>query len=356
MLGLAFVIGTIFGAVAHRQRFCTMGAIADWISSGDRERLSVWLFAIAIAMLGTQMLHAVALIDLTKSIYLSNQLNWLAHLFGGALFGFGMVFAGGCGSKNLLRLSSGNLKALVVLIVMGVVAFMTLKGILAYPRLWLNQLGSITLQDMPRLTDMASRLSHSATLGVICQGMAIALFAGAAWSSPGFRHWRPIASACVLGSCVIAAWYVSGHLGYLAEDPATLQEAFIATNSGKMEALSFVAPAAYLLDLLMMWSDASQHLTWGIAVMLGVVAGGFVSAWSGRQLRWEGFTTTADLADHLIGAVLMGFGGVTALGCSIGQGLSGIATLAPGSVITFFAIIAGAVAALRVQAWRIERE
>jgi uncharacterized membrane protein YedE/YeeE len=121
-----------------------------------------------------------------------------------------------------------------------------------------------------------------------------------------------------------------------------------------MEAFSFVAPYAYTLDLLMMWTDASKAVTFGVAAALGVIAGSFVTAVAGRSFRWEGFGNVEDTANHLVGAALMGFGGVTALGCTIGQGLSGLSTLAVGSMLAFIAIVCGAVAALRYQGWRME--
>ena len=158
------------------------------------------------------------------------------------------------------------------------------------------------------------------------------------------------------GLMVVAAWYVSGHLGYIAEHPETLEEAFIATNSGRMESLTFVAPQAYTLELLMLWSDTSRTMTFGIATALGVIAGSF--AWSilTKGFRWEGFASVEDTASHLIGAALMGFGGVVAMGCTVGQGITGFSTLALGSIVTFIAIVAAAAATLKFQYWRLMRE
>ncbi len=150
-------------------------------------------------------------------------------------------------------------------------------------------------------------------------------------------------------------WWVSGQLGHVAEDPNTLQEAFVATNSQRMEALSFVAPVAYTLDWLMFFSDKSKLLTLGIVSTAGVVVGSAAVAQLSRSFRWEGFRNAADTADHLIGAALMGVGGVTALGCTIGQGLSGVSTLSLTSFVALASIVGGAVAALRFQIWRIER-
>ena len=156
----------------------------------------------------------------------------------------------------------------------------------------------------------------------------------------------------VLGAIVAGGWYVTGHLGHLAEDPRTLEEAFIATNSGRPESYSFVAPVAYTLELLLLWSDQSRIVTFGIAGVLGMAAGSAAMALATRSFRWEGFASTEDLVNHIVGGVLMGFGGVTALGCTIGQGLTGISTLAIGSFIALAAIVAGCATALKYQYWR----
>jgi uncharacterized membrane protein YedE/YeeE len=146
---------------------------------------------------------------------------------------------------------------------------------------------------------------------------------------------------------------VSGVVGYVAEDPQTLQEAFVATNTGRMESFSFVAPLAYSLEYLMFWTDKSKIVTYGIASAIGVIAGSAAYALVTRTFRWEGFRDAEDTANHVVGGILMGFGGITALGCTIGQAITGISTLALGSFLTFFAIVAGSAATMKYQYWRM---
>jgi hypothetical protein len=164
-----------------------------------------------------------------------------------------------------------------------------------------------------------------------------------------------IVGGIIIGAVIVGGWYVSGHIGYLAEDPATLEEKFVATNSGRIESFSFVAPVAYTLELLLLWTDQSRVVTFGIAAVLGMLAGAFAMALATRTFRWESFANAEDLGNHLVGGVLMGFGGVTALGCTIGQGLTGLSTLALGSFLTFFAIIGGCLATVKLQLWRMDR-
>jgi len=175
-------------------------------------------------------------------------------------------------------------------------------------------------------------------------------------ASREFRTFDNLLGGIVVGLVVVAGWYLSGHLGYLAEDPNTLEEKFYATNSGRMESMSFVAPLAYLLELLTLWSDKSRVMTFGIASALGVAAGSLVHALATGSFRLESFRDAEDLITHLLGGVLMGFGGVLAVGCTIGQGLSGVATLAVGSFLAWFSIIAGAALTMKIQYWRLMRQ
>jgi hypothetical protein len=180
-------------------------------------------------------------------------------------------------------------------------------------------------------------------------GMAMLAFV---FSDKRFRsNAGHVVSSLVLGTLVVAAWYLTGHIGH-GENPDTLETVYFATNTRTIESMSFVAPAAFSLELLMLWTDKSMQITFGIATVIGVVLGSFVYAISTRQFRWEGFASMEDLRTQLFGAMLMGFGGVTALGCTIGQGLSGVSTLALGSFIALTGIMGGAVATMKFQVWR----
>jgi len=357
ILFLAFGLGAAFGALSQKTHFCTMGAVADIINMEDWSRMRMWLLAIAIAILGSAALHGAGLIDLGKSIYRTPTLTWLSHLIGGLFFGIGMVLASGCGARTLTRVGAGNLKSLVVFLVLGVTAYMTMRGVLGVLRVNTLDTIAITLpggQDIPALLAAAGMAPNTAlAVGALAIGGGLLAFC---FARRDFITLDNLLGGLAVGIIVIGGWYVSGHLGYLAEDPDTLQEAFLATNSGRMESLTFVAPQAYTLELLMLWSDSSRKLSFGIALALGVIAGSTLWALVTRQFRWEGFRDIADLVRHLAGGALMGFGGVTAMGCTIGQGVTGVSTLALGSFITLLAIVAGAAATLKYEYWRLMRE
>jgi uncharacterized membrane protein YedE/YeeE len=359
---LAFALAFAFGAVANRVNFCTMGAVTDVVHVGDWRRMRMWLLAIAVAIAGVAALDAAGQVDFGKTIYTTSQVPWMSCIVGGFLFGFGMTLASGCGSKTLIRIGAGNLKSLVVLIVLAISAYMTLKGLFALLR--------VNALDPFRFDTAAFGAAHSDLPSVVAAlsgggatiraGVALAFAAAVAAFVLANRDFRAsgamIAGGLVIGAIVVGGWYVSGHLGYVAENPKTLEEAFVATNSGKAESFSFVAPVAYLFELLMLWSDQSRIVTFGIAGVLGMLTGSAAVALATRTFRWEGFASIEDLVNHMAGGVLMGFGGVTALGCTIGQGLTGISTLALGSCLALAGIIAGCVTALKYQYWRIEAD
>jgi uncharacterized protein len=353
--GGAFALAFVFGAVGNKTNFCTMGAVSDWVNMGSLSRMRMWLLAMAVAILGASALAAAGLVDFSKSIYTGANLTWLSHLVGGFLFGVGMTLGSGCGSKTLIRVGAGNLKSLVVYVFLGIAAYMTLKGILGAFRVGVLEKVTVTLssgQDLPSLLSTIFPLSKNQSMTLLALLVAGALLAFV-YKSREFRSsFDYTLGGVVTGLVVVGGWYVSGVLGYVAEDPNTLQEAFAGTNSGRMESFSFVAPLAYTLEYLMFWTDKSRIVTYGIASAAGVIAGSAAYALASRRFRWEGFRDAEDTANHIAGGLLMGFGGITALGCTIGQGISGISTLAVGSILTFVAIVAGSAATLKYQYWR----
>lgn len=359
VLWAAFILSAVFGAIAQRTHFCTMGAISDVVNMGDWTRARQWGLAVGVAMIGFGVLAFLGVIDPSKTLYASNRWIWLSAAVGGLMFGFGMVLASGCGSKTLVRVGAGNLKSLVVFLVLGVAAFATLKGITAVARV--NTVDRVAL-EFASGTSLADWAAAATGMRAAVMGLVLSLVIGGAlavWALAGFmkaeHRFDNLLAGIGIGAVVAAMWWVSGKVGYVAEHPDTLQEAFLRTNSGRAEALSFVSPVAYTVDWLMFFSDKSKVLTMGIVSVFGVIAGSFIAAVAGKSFRWEGFGGTEDVANHLAGGVLMGVGGVTAMGCTIGQGLSGISTLSANSAVAVAGIILGAVAAFKYQMWRLDR-
>lgn len=353
-----FVLAFAFGAIANKTNFCTMGAISDIVNMGHWGRMRMWLLAIAVALIGTNLMYYLGWVDISKSVYQRPSLPWLSMLLGGGLFGVGMTIAAGCTNKNLVRVGGGSVRSLVVLTFLAISSYMTLKGLFGQWRasfldpiaIDLAALG-LSSQGLPhvisKLTGTPEKLALLTTTAIVGLGLLFFVFKDKRFRS----NLSLVIGSIVLGLLVAIGWYLTGHIGY-GENPDTLETVYFATNTRTLESMSFVAPTAYSLELLMLWTDKTLRVTFGIATVLGVVLGSFAYAVSTRQFRWEGFASMEDLRTQLIGAVLMGFGGVTAVGCTVGQGLSGVSTLAIGSFIALTGIVGGAVVTMKYQMWR----
>ncbi len=338
MAGLGLIIGAAFGATARLAEFCTLGAIADACLAADRRRLRSWLLAIAVAILLTQAMASGGLIDLDRAIYLTPDFSWFGAIVGGLCFGYGMALVGTCGYGSLVRLGSGDLRYLVGFIVLAVTAYMTLRGLFGVVRLSFIEPTNIQLDAVgsQSLVDVLAYLSNSSA--ELLRWPVVLLLVGGllvyCWQDAGFRQSRAaIFGGLAMGVLVSSGWFATGVLGADAFEPAPLRS------------LTFVTPVGEALVYLMTFTGATANF--GIGSVFGVVLGAFLVSWSKGELRIEGFDGRRELLRHLAGASLMGFGGVTALGCTIGQGLTGLSTLSLSAPIAFASIFVGAWAGLR---------
>lgn len=356
VLGLCFALSFAWGVLLQRSHFCTMGSISDVLLMGDTTRLRQWVLAIAVSMAGFGVMSWLGWISPLNTIYAAAQLNWLSLWLGGTLFGVGMVMSSGCVSKSLVRLGGGNLKSLLVLMSMGVFALASMRGLPAVWRVKGLDVFSIQLSNGPFAGQWLSAwlgwpLPES--IGILSIGVALCLLFWV-FKDRQFvcfsRIWPGLGTAVV----VLGVWWISGVYGFVPEHPETLEPVFLATASGRMESLSFTAPVAYWWDAFMYFSDGSKQVSLGMALAAGLLAGASFSARQQGSFRWEGFTQTPDFVFHLLGGALMGLGGVMALGCSIGQGLSGLSTLSWGSMLAVAGIVMGAVLTLQWQMRRAE--
>ncbi len=328
-----FAIGLVFGAVVQRTNFCTMGGISDLVLMGDGRRFRAWLLAMAVAIIGTQALSFGGVIDINKSIYLSANLGWLGAIIGGAMFGFGMTQTGGCANRTLVRLGSGNLKSLIVMVVLGIFAYMTLRGLLALPRLQIETTNidlttrGLRNQNLGEMAGAAIGLPAAPARAVAAAVLAL-LFLVICFKDASFRRSPAnIVAGLVVGLCAVGGWVVTG---VLAADEF---------NPVQLASVTFVAPAGESLQYLMTFTGST--INFGIAVIGGVITGSFLMAVATGSFRVESFVDRHDLTRHLGGAMLMGAGGVLALGCTIGQGVTGMSTLALGSMIAWLSILGG---------------
>jgi len=348
-----FGLGIVFGFIANKTNFCTMGAVSDVVNMGHWGRMRAWLLAIAVAMIGTNALAYLGYVDMSKTIYTGSTFPWLAYIVGGLCFGVGMTLAAGCANRTLVRVGGGNLRSVVVFIYLGFAAMVTLRGIFGAFRVNVLQAPAVTIQldhgqTLSALMYGVGGLSSNALQLAIASviGLAILIFV---YKDKGFRSSLDNnLSGLIIGLLVIGGWYITGHLGF-GENPDTLEMTYLGTNSHLAESMSFVAPTAYTLEYWAYWTDASNIVTFGVATIFGVGIGSFLYALITRSFRWEAFSSAQDMFYHIIGGTLMGFGGVTAMGCTIGQGITGVSTLSLGSFLALASIIAGSVITMKIQ-------
>ena len=335
---LGFALGLALGFVGRYGRFCTVGAIEDAIYGDDTRRLRAWGIAIAVAIAGTHALEVFADLDLSRSIYTGPRLEWGGAIIGGLLFGLGMAFVGTCGFGTLQRLGGGDLRSLVVFLVMAVTAMMTMRGLTGLARIQLIDPLSFQLPGgvSQRLQDLIG-LSGAAAAGLAFL-IAAALGAAACWQASFLRSSRYVVTGVAIGTIIVLGWWATGIAGFDEFD------------TRRVESFSFVAPLGETLLYLMLSSGLKPDFP--VGAVLGVISGAFIWTKSTGQFRWETPDDAREMRRHLFGAFLMGVGGITALGCTIGQGITGISTLSIGSMLAIVSILAGARIGLF---WLVER-
>lgn len=361
LLLAGFVIAVVFGAVVHKTHFCTMGGVSDWVNMGDTNRLRAWFLALTVALVGVLAMEALQLVvfDETRPPYRSGNFAWARYLLGGLLFGIGMTLASGCTSKNLVRLGAGSLKSLLVVLVAGYFAFLMTRtafyGIAFHS--WVQPIAvnlpaaGIKGQDVGSL--IGGLVGGDPRLVRLTLGTGLALvMLWLLFRSADFRASRDnILGGLGVGLCVAAAWYLTGGpLGQAVIEEVEWMD--LRPEGVGVQSYTFVNPLGETLYYLSQ-GGRPRLLTFGIVAVAGVVLGSLLHALFSRRFRIEWFTSLADFFRHMVGAVLMGVGGVLAMGCTIGQGITGASTLALGSFFALGAIILGSAATMKVLYYRM---
>jgi uncharacterized membrane protein YedE/YeeE len=328
------VIGLVYGAVGLLSGFCLMSSLRGWWAQGDSRLVRSYALALGVAIVATQLLAGNGMIDLAKSIYLQKSFSAALMFFGGLLFGYGMVLSNGCGSRALVLLGRGNLRSLVVVIVLGIAAQMTLKGLIAPARVVLLQASQTTpaIISLPALVSsfgVSETFARTLLASVLSGALIIFAFAHA----PFQRAWGQIAAGIIVGLLVAAGWFATGYHG--ADD----------FNPAPVTSLTFISPIADALQYAML--STGLTLNFGITLVAGVFLGSLVTALVTRRFHWEGYASPGHMLRSIGGAALMGSGGAMAYGCSVGQGLTGISTLALASFVAVAGILLGSAAGLR---------
>ena len=366
-----FSLAVVLGAVANKTNFCSMGGVSDWINFGDKNRLRSWILAMAVAILGINFLEYLGMIDMSLTTsndtsnppYRTPTFVWLRNVVGGFLFGIGMTLTSGCGHKTMVRLGGGNMKSVVVLIVMSMAASIMIFTSFDYLVFlqWMMPLSidftefGVSGQDLGSVIVGLSGLDAQPIvwfLAALAVGLAMLIWV---MKAADFRANRELLSAgLIVGLLVVMIWYLTaGSIGQaLLEELDFMDQRPYAAGA---QSFSFIAPAAHIAQYIYQ-GFSPVYLSFGIVLVVGVVVGSFLYTLIVRKLRLEWFASWSDFFNHVIGATLMGVGGILGMGCTIGQGITGVATLALGSFVTVIAIIAGSAGTMKYQYYRITKE
>ncbi len=378
LLWSVFGVAFVMGAIVNKTNFCTMGAVSDMVNMGDYSRFRAWLLAIIVAIVGMLILESSGMVDPNSSFppYRANQLIWAENLLGGFLFGIGMTLASGCGNKTLIRIGGGNIKSIVVFLIVGVIAYFmtspfpgsdqTLFSVLFYD--WIRPL-AISLdskQDLGSIFSSENPMQMRLALGsVIAFLIMIYIIKGKEFRTNP-EHWF---AGIAVGLAVLAGWYLSSSMLIDIPDEGeqyTLVEYYESwdmvsdTEEGKPaqgsplspQSFTFVNPMGQTIGYASSGLQTSL-LTFGILSVFGVILGSLAWSLVSKSFRIEWFFNFKDFLTHVIGAILMGFGGVLAMGCTIGQGITGLSTLAVGSLIAFAAIVFGSALTMKTQYYQM---
>jgi uncharacterized protein len=319
----AFGVGLAFGAVGRWSGFCLRGAVEDVLTKPEAPRARGFLLAIVVGLVAVQALVFAGVLDLSKAVVLPTSLFWGGALLGGLMFGIGMVLTGGCGTRMLVLAGGGNLRSVVVFVVFGFVAYATIRGILAPARAAMMAASSV---------DLAKQTLPLAVGGVVLITALAFIF----WRRVPARH---LVGGALIGLLVPLGYLVTGVLGGDEFEPATVESINITRGGGDS------------LIYLLTWTGSK--INFGIAFVGGVLVGAVIVAFAQRDFKLVGFAEPADMLRYALGGALMGAGGVLALGCTVGNGLTGIASLAPTSFIALPAMVLAAAATMK---WRWRKQ
>jgi uncharacterized membrane protein YedE/YeeE len=374
-----FIISVILGVVVNKTNFCTMGAVSDMVNMGDYGRFRAWLLAIATAVLSVTVLEYMGMVNVSDTFppYRGDQLIYAENILGGIIFGIGMTFASGCANKSLVRIGGGNVKSIFVFLTLGIVAYYmtnpfpnsdkTLYSLFFYD--WLNPLAVSldTKQDLGALISNGDPTNTRLILGlIVTAGLLFYVFKAAEFRS----NKDNIFGGIIIGLAITAAWYTSSNITVVADESNySLVEYYeewdmlAEDDEGKPavartlnpQSFTFVNPIGQTYGYIKDGFDSSL-ITFGLISVFGVVFGSFLWALVSRSFRFEWFVDFKDFLNHIVGAIFMGVGAVLALGCTIGQGITGLSTLALGSIITLVAIIFGSALTMKIQYYKIVYE
>jgi hypothetical protein len=328
LAGGGLFLGLVFGAVTQRSRFCMVAAVSNFALMRDYRQVHAYLAAVAVALIGTMALEWGQWVDIAQSGYRRPALNWGGALGGGLIFGFGSMLAGGCATRTLVRSAEGNVGSLIALLACALAAMAMLFGVLDPMRGWLAGHLSVYVPGGDASLSRLLRLPQwtvPAGMALICLGV---IFRLGDWR----RHAGLVVSGALVGLVIVAGWWLTGVAGLDPFEPAP------------PASVSLVAPLAR--DALYLSSGQLTGSLFAVFLVPGVVLGALASALASGAFRWTA-PHGSRVGACLTGGALMGIGAVLAGGCTVGQGITGLATASVASLVAAGGILTGMLIGLR---------
>lgn len=386
------ILSVILGAVVNKTNFCTMGAVSDLVNMGDKGRMRAWVLSATVAMIGVIVLEYLGVFSLNNSLppyrggvnpqTLEGSFPWGRFVLGGFLFGIGMTLASGCGNKTLIRIGGGNIKSIFVFLIIAVIAYymvdpykeLEANWYQTFFQPWLDK-ASITVKSQTDLGSLAAGMTGGdpVLLRLIIGGVIAVISLFLIFKAADFRNsFDNILAGLVIGVIVVAAWYITSNIVLDLDGEKTSMRTFVTeqwdmmmdSSEGKpknagvnLESTSytFISPIGQMTGYAKSGFSMS-YLTFGVISVLGVILGSFLWSLISRSFRIEWFVSFKDFVFHAIGGVLMGFGGVLGLGCTVGQAITGVSTLALGSFMVFISIVFGSALTMKIQYYKLVYE
>ena len=360
-----------------------MGAVSDLVNMGDASRLRAWILAATVALIGVVVLETIGMVNVSSTLppYRGSEFQWGRYILGGIMFGVGMTFASGCGNKTLIRIGGGNIKSIFVFVVIAVIAYYMVDPFKELPATWYQSyfspwLGKAAIslntpQDLGSIVGNwfgVSAMTMRIVLGAVVAAIALRFI----FKSNDFRKSSDnVFSGVVIGLIVLLAWYFTSNTAVSTSDGTVSMTQFYGewdmvmdSEEGKpkngstnlqSQSFTFISPIGQMFGYVGS-SFSNAFLTFGVVSVIGVILGSLIWALISRGFRIEWFNSFKDFYMHMIGAVLMGFGGVLGLGCTIGQSITGVSTLALGSFLVFISIVFGSAITMKIQYYQMVYE
>ncbi len=313
---LGLIIGLVFGFIAQQKQFCFSGSIKDFLQIKSTKRAASVVMAMIVAIISTQILSINFDIDLTQSAYFKKDINYFAIIIGGIMFGAGMMIADGCSSRSIIKFAQGDSNALVTLIFIAIFAYATTKGVLFE---LINPF--INNQTLIDISKNFTNFQFNIYIVLAILFFVLYLF------TKKIKRIFSLYDGAIIGLLVGVAWYVTGYIGLESIDKEI-----------QTQAISFVYPSAKTLELFTYYQV--NEFSFGVCLVIGAIIGTYISTLFNKKYS---FGCTANLGIkkvkyNMIGGALMGVGGIMAIGCTVGQGLSGVSTLVFSSFLAIASI------------------